>query len=237
MIRAAMSLAAGAVLLPLAAAAQVLPMPEPVNPRLQTVKWEDGRQVILTALPRTALTVVLEPGEAIERVALGDQGAIAVQVSAEGDSFTVVPRAETEGVALMVETNRRSYPFNVRTGTGLLAAYLVRFTYGDQPALQPPEITTSPEPTGQLWAYRLKGDRSVRPSAISDDGVRTTIEFAADQPLPAVFAAAPNGGEEVVNGYMRDDRFVIDRVYPELVFRIDKARSVARRAERAEPSQ
>jgi type IV secretion system protein VirB9 len=42
-----------------------------------------------------------------------------------------------------------------------------------------------------------------------------------------VFGIGFNGEEEVVDGYMRDGVFTIDRVYGELVFRIDKKRARA----------
>ena len=61
------------------------------------------------------------------------------------------------------------------------------------------------------------------------------IEYAPGQSLPAVFAIGPTGDEEVVDGYMRDGLFVIDRVHEELVFRIDKAKATARRHARTAP--
>ncbi|RDC58908.1 hypothetical protein HME9302_00084 [Alteripontixanthobacter maritimus] len=89
----------------------------------------------------------------------------------------------------------------------------------------------------QQWGYSVKGDREVRPAAIGDDGFKTQIQYAPGQALPAVFAIGPAGEEEVVNGYMRGDFFVIDRVYNELVFRIDRKRAVARRSATANDTQ
>ena len=71
-------------------------------------------------------------------------------------------------------------------------------------------------------SYKLSGEKSLRPVQIGDDGVHMYIQWSADQPLPAVFAINPQGGEEMVDGFMREGVFTIDRVYPELVFRIDK---------------
>lgn len=221
------------MLMPAITLAQDLPRPDQDNPRLQTVAWVDEREVMLTALPQTGLTVMLEPGEEIRRVVLGQQGPLEVQVSAERDSFLILPRGELADLSLLVQTDRRNYPFRVRTESSLTAAYLVRFTYAAEDL--PLARGDAPAPDGNVWTYRLTGDRSVRPAAISDDGVRTAIAFAPDQPLPAVFAIGPTGEEEVVNGYMRDDLFVIDRVHGELVFRIDKAQASARRAKRPEP--
>lgn len=205
--------------------AQVMPRPGEDNPRLQTVRWIAGQDVILTALPLTGLTVMLEPGEQIRRVSLDNERALDVRVSAERDSLLILPLINDATGGLLVQTDRRDYRLQVQTGTGLMAAYLVRFEF-DSPEAVAPSYT---QPGGQVWTYRLRGDRTVRPSEITDDGIRTRITFAADQALPAVFAIGPSGEEQVVNGYMREGVFVIDRVWPELVFRIDKEKATARR--------
>ena len=83
-----------------------------------------------------------------------------------------------------------------------------------------------------IGTYRLTGERSLLPSRIGDDGERTYIEWGRMQSLPAVFGIGSNGFEEVVDGYMRDGIFTIDRIYPQLVFRVDKKRVLARRREK-----
>ncbi len=212
------------------AAAEILPQPDIDNPRIQTARWAADEEVVLTTLPLTGLTVMLEPGEQVSRVSLDNRGILDVRVSAERDSLLVIPQTQDAGGAIQVQTDRRDYRFRVRTGTGLMAAYLVRFEFDE--TYRPQQQTVArewTEPTGELWRYRLRGDRSVRPASISDDGVRTSILFDEDQPLPGIFAIGPTGEEQVVNGYMREGVFVIDRVWEELVFRIDKEKATARR--------
>lgn len=80
-----------------------------------------------------------------------------------------------------------------------------------------------------MATYHLKGAAMLRPIRIGDDGVHTYIQWSEEQPIPAVFALDPRGNEQLVDGYMRGDLFTIDRVYPVLVFRIDKDRTEARR--------
>ncbi len=80
-----------------------------------------------------------------------------------------------------------------------------------------------------MTTYRLKGAALLRPIRIGDDGVHTYIQWSEDQPIPAVFALDPRGVEQIVDGYMRGELFTIDRVYPHLVFRIDKDKAEARR--------
>lgn len=228
--------ACGLMGLSAAASGQVLPQAEGNDPRLQTIAWMEGREVTLTAMPMTGLTVMLEPGEKVVKVAIEDEQSLEVRPSATGDSFLLLPKTGLNGLRLRIDTDRRIYPFRVHTETSLLAANLVRFTYGaaERKRAGAPAATA---PAGDLWSYRIKGDRSVTPASVSDDGQRTTIVFAREQSLPAVFAIGQTGDEEVVNGYMRGDVFVIDRVYQELVFRIDKEHARAVRAARAESSQ
>lgn len=219
---------AGVALIVSPLAAQVFPTPGNDTPRVQSVAWDDGQSIVLTALPETALTVMLEPGETITRAVLSGSRAWEVSVSAETDSFQVTPQQGAAPARLAVETNRRTYEFALETGQGLMAAYLVRLEYGEAAGgAQNAEATDSLE--NLEWGYRLRGDRSVRPASIRDNGEKTVIRYAPGQALPAVFAIGPTGDEEVVDGYMRGDVFVIDRVHRELVFRIDKEKATAQR--------
>ena len=98
------------------------------------------------------------------------------------------------------------------------------------------ELAPATEAAGSIPAraemnsnYRISGSKSLRPARISDDGVHTYIEWDEDQALPAVFAISAQGGEEMVDGYMRDGIFTIDRVNHALIFRIDKKWAKAER--------
>jgi type IV secretion system protein VirB9 len=219
-------------------AAQIMPEPSFDNPRVQSARWQPGQDIFLTALPATGLTIILEPGEQISRVELDDGNLIDAKVSAENDSLLLVPKRNGELGSIRVQTDRRFYQFSLRTGSDLMAAYVIQMDYSP-PSLPPDfgspgfELANGLAAGGPLsneqWSYRLKGDNEVWPSAIQDDGVRTTIDFAPDQALPAVFAIGPSGKEQVVNGHMRSGKFVIDRVWQELIFRIDKEKATAKR--------
>lgn len=215
--------------------AQTMPQPGIENPRLQTVHWSPDAEYLLTALPMTGLTVLFEPGEQVQQVTLDAPRVFEVRVSAERDGLLVLPQVVDAAATMLVATDRRDYRVQLQTGTGLMAAHLVRFVYGADQVSEPVAAAPSwTEPTGEIWAYRIKGDREVRPATISDDGARTRIVFAPGQALPAVFAIGPSGEEQVVNGYMRDDVYVIDRVWRELVFRIDDEKATATRADAPE---
>ena len=218
-------------------AAQVSPHFDPLNPRMQTSVWQVDQAVLLTVLPGIGTTVMLDPQDRITQVRPSDRRSWEVSVSPEGNGFHIVPRREDAGGTLEIATRQgRAYRFALATGDGLASAMFLRFVGAGSQATPPGTIAPPSVPRPQaarVWSYKLRGDRSVRPLTVSDDGARTVVAFAAEQPLPAIFAIGPTGEEEVVDGHMRGGRFIIDRVHEELVFRIDKDRAVAKR--RGEP--
>ena len=210
--------------------AQVSPVPGPEDPRLQTLVHREGERVRLVAFPDGTLTLILAPGDQIERVTISDSSAYRIAITGQNDSLSIAPLWPGARATLAVETRmggRNEY--DLETGSGLAAAYVVRVLgsaddFGDdlrQDLL--PDLATMP------GTYRLKGDRSLRPQRIADDGAKTYIEWAPEQSLPAVLGIGPSGEEEVVAGFMRDGLFTIDRVYSELVFRIDREKTTATR--------
>lgn len=210
------------------AAAQVAPSPGQEDPRLQTVAYDPSRPVRLVAFPDASLTVMLLPGEQIQRIAVSDPLAFDARATGANDSFSIRPLRADATASLLVDTAQRRYDFELATGNGLAAAYVVRFVDGAAPA-GAPALALRAAPAVATGAYRLSGERMLMPSKIADDGTRTYLEWGAHQSLPAVFGINYNGDEEVVDGYMRDGVFTIDRVYGELVFRIDDKRARARR--------
>jgi type IV secretion system protein VirB9 len=211
--------------LPGAALAQQAPTPSFEDPRLQSVAYDPARPVRLVAFPDSTLTVTLIPDDRVERFALSDPAAFSVSVTGARDGLHIVPLRADGAATLLVDTSLRRYEFVLATGEGLAAAYLVRFVDPRGPS----GSATAPPPQPTAGEYRLTGERALLPYRMSDDGDRTYLEWAKEQSLPAVFGIGTNGEEEVVDGYMRDGIFTIDRVYSELIFRIDDKRGRARR--------
>ena len=209
-----------ALLLPMAAAAQVRPAPGPGDPRIQTVLYDTNQVVQLQVATGYQLTVEFALDERIENVAVGDSGAWQVTSNKRGDHLFI--KAVQSGVTtnLTVVTDARSYMFDLAPLYGPLPdmAYTVRFTY-------PPTAVASvadAAPVVEPGRYKLGGTRAIRPSQIDDDGEKTYIVWPADKPLPAIFANDEKGREMLVDGYMRDGQYVIDSVKQKLLFRLDK---------------
>lgn len=111
-----------------------------------------------------------------------------------------------------------------------IAVLTQSFEVGQQESAVRPNTELDSLPT--LSSYKLSGELSLRPARISDDGAHMYLEWTEEQALPAVFAVNAQGKEEMVDGYMRQGIFTIDRVHSHLVFRIDKKRARADRTKR-----
>ena len=210
--------------------AQILPQPDPANSRLQTVMASEGQEIMLAALPQTDLTLVFPPYESIQSVET-NEAMIEYSITSERNALVLTPRAEGALGLVDVATDRTIYRFSIRTGQDLMAAYLVRMKEpGELPASRT-SVAGMNATDARWWSYRLKGKDALKPVGIRDDGEKTYILFAPYQLLPAIFAISPTGDETLTNGYMRDEVFVLDRVWKELVFRIDGKKATARRNE------
>ncbi len=204
--------------------AQVRPVPGPGDPRLQTVAYDPNQVVQLEVAAGYQVTLTFAADERIENIAIGDGGGWQVTPNKRGDHVFV--KAAQAGIStnLTVVTDVREYSFELIStdAPSSAAAFAVRFTYPSVVALAPPPVTVTATP----GRYRVSGARDLRPTAISDDGVHTVIEWPAKAMLPAVFAIDERGQEVLVDGYMRGEQFTIDAVRQRLVFRLD--RKVAR---------
>ena len=215
------------------AAAQISPQPRPGDPRLQTVMYDPTQIIQLRGAPGYQLTIELSPDEQVQSVALGDTGAWQVSANKAGDHLFIKPAQASVATNMTVITTVRTYNFDLvpLAGPAMDMAYIVRFQYpadeinGAMPATASND-TTSPRAAAH---YRVEGDRALRPSAVTDDGLHTYISWPADSALPATFQLGDDGKERLVNGIMRGNSFVVDGIAKKLVFRIDARTASATR--------
>lgn len=188
------------------------------DPRLLTLPYDPARVFRLNIAPRYQLTVIFSSGEHVENVAIGDSEAWQATLNNQGDALFLKALRTGGPTNMTVITDARVYSFelNPAFAPGPDTPFTVRFTYADSAA-----VPAAPVPQPGIGRYRLGGARPLRPAAISDDGVRTTIEWRPQQILPAVFAIDERGDEILLDGNMRDGRYVIDAVHRTLLFRLE----------------
>lgn len=217
-------------LLATSAAAQSAPPPT-LDPRLQTVVYDAGRIVPLKVATNFQTTVIFGPGEQVENVAIGDAEGWQATLNGQGSALFLKPLRSSGTTNMTVITDVRVYGFEL-TATYAAAAdtpFTLRFSY--------PDAVDEDRPSARpgIGRYRLSGARALRPAAIEDDGVRTSIRWRPSQTLPAVFAIDDQGDSVLVTGHMRDDLFVIDAVHRALLFRLDGETARAQRLRERTP--
>lgn len=224
MIRLA-SVVAVVALLANPVAAEVVPTPGLADPRIQSVAYDPDEVVALRLAEGYAVTIRFSADERIELVTLGDPGAWQTQVSRRADALVVKPSPGAQPTNLTVITDQRSYAFTLSEsgGAALMQPYVLNFVY---PTVAQGTSQAVPE---KPVRYELRGDRSLWPESISDDGQFTFLRWADDAALPAVYREDPQGQLALVNGLMRDGVFVLEGVPSRLVFIQGKARAMALR--------
>ncbi|WP_037521643.1 TrbG/VirB9 family P-type conjugative transfer protein [Sphingobium yanoikuyae] len=185
-------------------------------------------------MPNSPIAVIIDADEQILSVEVSDPDAFQLTVADMADCLFIRSTRPNAEAIVNLKTDRRTYSLTVRSAVGVPPYYMVYLSNAPaSPALPHYASATprspAPQSTMETGRYQLSGNRELRPSAIHDDGQRTYMQWPSDQALPAVFALDRLGREEMVNGFMRDDWFTIDRIHDHLVFRIDKAKAEARR--------
>lgn len=211
-----------------AASAEVTPLPGARDPRIQSLDYDPDQVVRLRTAPGYALSVEFSPDERIETVAIGASAGWQVTATKRADRLFIKQEQSAADTNLTVITDARRYIFALAPGYGPdpQSPYNLRFTY--------PGISSAPavEVERLHGTYRFSGAKALRPVEMVDDGQATSILWSPALDLPAVYAVDATGREAIVNGAMRDGRFVVDAVAPKFVFRSGRSRAVAiRRAE------
>ncbi|MEQ1499260.1 MAG: TrbG/VirB9 family P-type conjugative transfer protein [Novosphingobium sp.] len=200
------------------------------DPRVETLVWREGSVLPLRTTVGGNVTLLFAPGETVQSIVVADPGAVDVQVPPQADSVLVRAIRQPVDPIFDVFTGARHYRFRLVIGPASDVVYLARLVDASNSPAPPTAISANLEGP---FTYKLKGEQSLRPHRISDDGQRTFIHWLPDQPLPAVFAVNGLGEEETVDSYMRGDVLVIDRVYKKLLFRIGKRKAEALRLDSA----
>jgi type IV secretion system protein VirB9 len=205
--------------------AEITPHPGEGDPHIQSVEYDPLQVVGLHVAGGYAVTLVFAPDERIETVTLGDSAGWQVTVDHRADHLVVKPLGNPPPTNLTVLSDQRSYNFTLYgagTGEGV-QPYLVSFTYPVPPA--EPVLAQAAAP----GTYKLRGDKTIWPATMSDDGAVTAIGWAGEQTIPAVYTQDERGQLALVNGLMEGGIYRIEGVHSRLVFVLGKARAIANR--------
>ena len=201
------------------------PTPEP---RLRTVEYRADSVIGLTAFVGYHIHLEFAPDERFVTLAAGDTAAI--DVGAEGNHLMLKPKQANAGTNLTLLTNRRAYFIDYRALARAPrpdeAVYSVTFRYPSDvtttspvSGARPPIAEAVTLPAAVNADYWYCGHPALRPSAADDDGIQVRLRFPARTELPAIYSAAEDGTESLVNSHVEDDTVIVHRLAERLVLR------------------
>lgn len=186
----------------------------------------DATPPTVNCAPFFVCDVMLEPGETILNVAIGDSVRWILSPAASGNAsdtphILIKPTDVNLQTNLVVTTNRRSYDVNLHS---VKSGSMVRvgFYYSQELSKAFPTPAPSPSPTPSEasiapskldFNYVATGERKILPAHAYNDGVHTYLQYAfALQQMPALLAEGPSG-DQLINYRVKDGlTYIVDGV-------------------------
>lgn len=224
------------------------PRPDPADPRVRWVDYNEREVYRIVGTFRTATQILLGPDETIEHVALGDT--VSWEVAVAGHILFLKPRERAGATNLIVTTSRggslRNYTFELSARSGPITAgspntfFQVRFRYPEDERERAARLAATQDAMrlaaveaaaikGALdrgviegprnLAYKVQGSAALQPSEVSDNGQFTVLRFPANREIPAIYLVRPDGSETLVPFDVRDEFVVVHAVAEQLRLR------------------
>ncbi len=201
------------------------------DPRIRVVPYRTDTVYRLRGYVGYQIDITFAPGERFVGLGVGDSKGIAF--APDANHLFLKPKAAHVATNLTVLTNRRTYLFDYEAEpmppdpSGADVIYALRFEYPPPPAhaatRERRDVETDLAAARTIRPhnddYWYCGDPSLKPVAAWDDGVQTTLVFAAHAELPAIFALNEDGSESLVNFNVQAGRVVVQRIARRLIVR------------------
>jgi type IV secretion system protein VirB9 len=213
--------------------AETVPAKGSVDARIRTAAYDSSEVYRLRGFVGYQIDLEFEPGETFVGLGSGDLEGLGF-VGQENHLF-LKPKAAKIATNLTVLTSRRHYQIDYSASLQRPRddelVYALRFTYAPSAAKSAAEIEarrldSQLESASNTRTHNIDywycGERTLRPTAASDDGVHTHLTFAANSDLPAIFVRNEDDSESLLNFSVDAGDVVIHRVAQRFILRRGK---------------
>lgn len=178
--------------------AAVYGTPSAQDGRIQTVEYNEHDVFNVRVKTGAQSTIKFGQDEIIKDVGLGDPEAWSVSV--RDNTLFLRPKADDPDTNVTVQTNKRIYPLYL-ISTTKQPTYILRFNYPKQKSSTVFTKKSYPCTDGGIinGHYQLKGDRSIFPYQIWDNGEFTCMRWLNKQEIPVLYRVDSDGNEHLVN--------------------------------------
>lgn len=213
--------------------------------RIRYVTFNNDNVVTVQAGIGVSTMVQLSPNEVIETISAGDTIGWSIVPKKGSGILFIKPLVEKAETNVNIVTNKRVYSLLLvgSRDPQMKSAFQVRFKYPDEDVnarllAQAEESARNPSlksiAPGELnYDYAYKGDDSLKPRVVFDDGKKMFLQFSGD--IPAVFVVEGKGKESLVNLRTEAGYTIIDKVASQFTLRAgDKTLCLYNRQSRAQ---
>lgn len=193
--------------------------------------YKAGTKNLVMTFPGIITDVVLQPGESIEQIRVGDKHRWDIDTftdTADGASHVYIqPIQENIETNMIILTDRRTYQLSL--ATSVFYDSMVAWKYagdGSMPAAPKREAVMEVE-SADLLTFDYNIQRSKKydwaPRFIFDDGFNTYIAIDPDEIAknpPAIFTENRIGNLVLVDYELVDDNIILNKVYTNLQLRV-----------------
>lgn len=198
-----------ALLTPLPALAETVPLPGSKDRRVTYATFTEGQVYAITTRLRTVTLIELGDGEKIQSVAIGDLESFRIDRLEGQNLFILKPVIAGASTNVTVETNQHIYFFFVTETSRGTPNFSVKFTV---PGSRSAAGAATTIPASQPMTYTILQRRNLpdfAPIGISDDGRKTYFDIPPGAAMPTVFRADAQGREYSVNAAVKGTRITV----------------------------
>jgi len=219
---------------------------------IQQYPYAEGSLYQVYTSPSQVTDIALQKGEGLITVSAGDtaQWTVGDTVSGSGANeqvhILVKPHAADLSTNAIITSTKRTYYLDLKSFAETYMAavswrypqeLVTRFTERRVLVTQTATVRTAdliPKPEDMRFDYIIKGDNPMwRPTRVFDDGRKVFIEFpdglAVSEAPPLFITDGKNGKSLLVNYRVKDDFYVIDRLFNAAELRLgEKSQTVVR---------
>lgn len=212
------------------AMAERLPKGGKSDSRIRTVVYKSDDVVRINATYGISLLISFGNDELIDTITLGDTVAWQVVPNKKRSLVFIKPVSKEAITNMNIVTNKRIYTFSLTSSASNKKRdqiYQVRFRYPEEAIdakllAQARENVKAPNLSNLDVAntntdYAYKGSKTLKPSVIFDDGVKTFIKFKGR--IPAIYQVDGKSNETLVNARRENEYMVVDGTNRQWVFR------------------
>ncbi|WP_075790594.1 TrbG/VirB9 family P-type conjugative transfer protein [Massilia putida] len=217
-----------------------------VDPRIHIEQYDPNRVVEIYTATNNPTLIQFEDDEQVVDTPKGMIGfgdAKAWSVGPRGSNIMLKPKVTQPDTKALVVTNKRTYAFEIMSvpkKSRIQPTLIVRFTYPDTKAklaraeadrqdviARRLQQTSGKDGTTRTRnrQYMKRGDESLSPSLVEDDGRFTYFRFDSTRELPVVYKLLPDGREALTNFHMDPDTgtMVVHETASNFILRYGKA--------------